>query len=117
MTTTMNTNRDFENLLGMIQDTKKELKIDQTSSEDEEEEIKGDSQYIEVPKENNEIIQRPKVISQVQNFDYLDYKENEERLERLKNQNFSLYSNFLEPAESIYKQNNLPKTEVTSIVT
>lgn len=43
MTTTMNTNRDFENLLGMIQDTKKELKMDQTSSEEEEEEITGDS--------------------------------------------------------------------------
>ncbi len=41
---TMNTNRDFENLLGMIQDTKKDLKIDQTSSEEEEEpEIAGES--------------------------------------------------------------------------
>lgn len=60
----MNTNRDFENLLGMIQDTKKELKMDQTSSEEEEEEeIAGVSQYIEVPKEVSELGQRPKVIS------------------------------------------------------
>ena len=60
----MNTNRDFENLLGMIQDTKKELKIDQTSSEEEEEaEMAGESQYIEVPKEVSEVLQRPKVIS------------------------------------------------------
>ena len=52
----MNTNRDFENLLGMIQDTKKELKIDQTSSEEEEEpEMAGESQYIEVPKEVSEV--------------------------------------------------------------
>lgn len=42
-TNKINTNRDFENLLGMIQDTKKELKMDQTSSEEEEEEIKGES--------------------------------------------------------------------------
>jgi hypothetical protein len=60
----MNTNRDFENLLGMIQDTKKELKIDQTSSEEEEEpEMAGESQYFEVPKEVSEVVQRPKVIS------------------------------------------------------
>jgi len=60
----MNTNRDFENLLGMIQDTKKELKIDQTSSEEEEEpEMAGESQYIEVPQEVSEVVQRPKVIS------------------------------------------------------
>jgi hypothetical protein len=60
----MNTNRDFENLLGMIQDTKKELKIDQTSSEEEDEpEMIGESSYIEVPKEVREIGQKPKIIS------------------------------------------------------
>ncbi len=34
------------------------------------------------------------------NFDYLDYKENEERLEKLRNQNLSLLSGYLQPANS-----------------
>ena len=89
----MNTNRDFENLIGMIQDTKKELNVgrggveDQTSSEDDngDVEIAGESQYIQVPKESKEVRQPVSNSQVLQNFDYLDYRENEERLERLKN--------------------------------
>ena len=61
------------------------LKIDQTSSEEEDEpEITGESQSIEVPR-NESNTNSIKVASIVQtNFDYLDCRENEERLERLK---------------------------------